>query len=120
MTAAVHDKGGRIFIQIVHVGRMSHPDNTPHHRQGVSSSAIAPGTQMFTATGIQDIPTPRTLSFDEVRKPVADFRHAAWCAIDAGADGVEIHGANGSLVQQFLASNANTTRSRVSRCKFQE
>jgi 2,4-dienoyl-CoA reductase-like NADH-dependent reductase (Old Yellow Enzyme family) len=57
---------------------------------------------------MQDIPTPRTLSFDEVRKTVADFRHAAWCAIDAGADGVEIHGANGYLVQQFLASNANT------------
>ena len=47
VTAAVHGKGGRIFIRIMHVGRMSHPDNTPHHRQGVSSSAIAPGTQMF-------------------------------------------------------------------------
>ena len=47
VTAAVHDKGGRIFIQIMHVGRMSHPDNTPHHRQGVSSSAIAPGTQII-------------------------------------------------------------------------
>jgi N-ethylmaleimide reductase len=108
VTAAVHDKGGRIFIQIMHVGRMSHPDNTPHHRQGVLSSAIAPGTPMFTATGMQDIPTPRALSTDEVRQIVADFRHAARCAIEAGADGVEIHGANGYLVQQFLASNANT------------
>jgi 2,4-dienoyl-CoA reductase-like NADH-dependent reductase (Old Yellow Enzyme family) len=108
VTAAVHDMGGRIFIQIMHAGRMSHPDNTPHHRQGVSSSAIAPGTQMFTATGMQDIPTPRALSIDEVRQTIADFRHAARCAIEAGADGVEIHGANGYLVQQFLASNANT------------
>jgi N-ethylmaleimide reductase len=108
VTAAVHDMGGRIFIQIMHVGRMSHPDNTPHHRQGVSSSAIAPGTPMFTAIGMQDIPTPRALSIDEVRQTVADFRHAARCAIEAGADGVEIHGANGYLVQQFLASNANT------------
>jgi 2,4-dienoyl-CoA reductase-like NADH-dependent reductase (Old Yellow Enzyme family) len=108
VTEAVHDKSGRTFIQIMHVGRMSHPDNTPHHRQGVSSSAIAPGTPMFTATGMQDIPTPRALSIDEVRKTVADFRHAARCAMEAGADGVEIHGANGYLVQQFLASNANT------------
>jgi 2,4-dienoyl-CoA reductase-like NADH-dependent reductase (Old Yellow Enzyme family) len=108
VTTAVHDVGGRIFIQIMHTGRMSHPDNTPHHRQGVSSSAIAPGTPMFTATGMQDIPTPRALSIDEVRRTVADFRHAARCAIEAGADGVEIHGANGYLVQQFLASNANT------------
>jgi len=108
VTAAVHDMGGRIFIQIMHAGRMSHPDNTPHHRQGVSSSAIAPGTQMFTASGMQDIPTPRALSIDEVRQTVADFRHAARCAIEAGADGVEIHGANAYLVQQFLASNANT------------
>jgi N-ethylmaleimide reductase len=106
--AAVHDAGGRIFIQIMHAGRMSHPDNTPHHRQGVSSSAIAPGTPMFTATGMQDIATPRALSIGEVRQTVADFRHAARSAIEAGADGVEIHGANGYLVQQFLASNANT------------
>src|SRR5260370_2626576 len=95
ITSAVRDRGGHLFIQIMHAGRMSHPDNTPHHRQGVSSSAIAPGTQMFTATGMQDIPTPRALSIDEVRRTVADFRHAAHCAIVAGADGVEIHGANG-------------------------
>ena len=110
VTKAVHDKGGRIFIQIMHAGRMSHPDNTPHHRQAVAPSAIAPGTgsQMFTATGMQDIPTPRALTTEEVRRTVADFRHAARCAIEAGADGVEIHGANGYLVQQFLAPNANT------------
>jgi N-ethylmaleimide reductase len=108
VTAAVHDKGGRIFIQIMHAGRMSHPDNTPHHRQAVAPSAIAPGTQMFTATGMQDIPTPRALTTEEVRRTVTDFRLAARCAIEAGADGVEIHGANGYLVQQFLAPNANT------------
>ena len=93
VTAAVHDKGGHIFVQIMHAGRMSHPDNTPHHRQAVAPSAIAPGTQMFTATGMQDIPTPRALTTEEVRRTVTDFRHAARCAIEAGADGVEIHGA---------------------------
>ena len=108
VSAAVHDKGGRIFIQMMHAGRMSHPDNTPHRRQAVAPSAVAPGTQMFTATGMQDIPTPRALTTEEVRLTVADFRHAARCAIEAGADGVEIHGANGYLVQQFLAQSANT------------
>jgi N-ethylmaleimide reductase len=108
VTAAVHDKGGRIFIQIMHAGRMSHPDNTPHHRQAVAPSAIAPGTQMFTAAGLLDIPAPRALTTEEVRRTVADFRRAARCAIEAGADGVEIHGANGYLVQQFLAPGANT------------
>src|SRR6476661_8039361 len=108
VTAAVHDKGGRIFIQIMHAGRMSHPDNTPHHRQAIAPSAIAPGTQMFTATGMQDIPTPRALTTEEVRQTVTDFRLAARCAIEAGADGVEIHGANAYLVQQFFAPSANT------------
>lgn len=106
--SAVHDKGGRIFIQLMHAGRMSHPDNTPHHRQSVAPSAIAPGTGMFTMTGMQDIPAPRALTTDEVRQTVADFRHAARSAIEAGADGVEVHGANAYLVQQFFAPSANT------------
>ncbi len=66
------------------------------------------GRQMFTASGMQDIPTPRALTTEEVRRTVADFRRAARCAIEAGADGVEIHGANGYLVQQFFAPSANT------------
>lgn len=105
---AVHAKGGHIFIQLMHAGRMSHPDNTPHHHQGVAPSAIAPGTGMFTPKGMQDIPTPRALTTKEVRQTVDEFRHAARCAIEAGADGVEIHGANAYLVQQFFAPTANT------------
>jgi len=107
VTKAVHDKSGRIFIQIMHAGRMSHPDNTPHHRQAVAPSAIAPGAQMFTATGMKDIPAPRALTGDEVRQTVADFRRSARAAIEAGADGVEIHGANSYLIQQFIAPSAN-------------
>ena len=107
VTAAVHDRGGHIFIQIMHAGRMSHPDNTPHHRQAVAPSAIAPGAQMFTATGMKDIPAPRALTSEEVRRTVADFRRSARAAIDAGADGVELHGANSYLVQQFFAPSAN-------------
>jgi 2,4-dienoyl-CoA reductase-like NADH-dependent reductase (Old Yellow Enzyme family) len=108
VTTAVHDRGGRIFIQLMHAGRMSHPDNTPHHRQAVAPSAIASGAPMFTASGMQDMPTPRALTTEEVRRTVADFRLAARSAIEAGADGVEIHGANGYLVQQFIAPSANT------------
>jgi NADPH2 dehydrogenase len=109
---AVHAKGSRLFIQLMHAGRMSHPDNTPHHRQAVAPSAIAPGAPMFTLTGMQPIPEPRALSLDEIRQTVADFRLAARRAIEAGADGVEIHGANAYLVQQFLAPSANTRTDR--------
>jgi 2,4-dienoyl-CoA reductase-like NADH-dependent reductase (Old Yellow Enzyme family) len=105
--SAVHAKGGHLFIQLMHAGRMSHPDNTPHHRQGVAPSAISPGTGMFTPTGMQEIPVPRALSTNEIRQTVQDFRHAARRAIEAGADGAEIHGANAYLVQQFFAPSAN-------------
>jgi len=107
VTEAVHAKGGRIFIQLMHAGRMSHPDNTPHHRQAVAPSAIAPGAQMFTPTGMQAAPIPRALSLAEIKQTIADFRLAAQRAIEAGADGVEIHGANAYLIQQFLAPTAN-------------
>jgi len=108
VSSAVHAKGGHLFIQLMHVGRMSHPDNTPHHRQAAAPSAIAPGTPMFTANGMQPIPEPRALTTEEIHQTVADFRFAARRAIEAGADGVEIHGANAYLVQQFFAPSANT------------
>lgn len=105
---AIHAKGSHLFIQLMHAGRMSHPDNTPHHRQGVAPSAISPNTGTFTPTGMQDIPPPRALTTEEVRQTVADFRLAARRAMEAGADGVEIHGANAYLIQQFFAPSANT------------
>ena len=109
VTDAVHKAGGHLYIQLMHVGRVAHPDNTPHHRQSVAPSAIAPaGVKMFTPTGMQDAPTPRALTTAEVKQTVKDFAHAAKRAVEAGADGVEIHGANGYLVQQFFAPNANT------------
>lgn len=103
----VHAAGGHLFIQLMHVGRMSHPNNTPHHCQSLAPSAIAPGVQMFTATGMQDIPVPREMSTEDIKTTVEDFRKAAEAAIRAGADGVEIHGANGYLIQQFIAENSN-------------
>lgn len=107
VTSSVHKKGGRIFIQLMHVGRVSHPDNTPHHRQAVAPSAIAPGIEMHTAQGKVDIPTPRELSENEIQEVIQEFRTAAAAAIESGADGVEIHGANGYLIQQFLSENSN-------------
>lgn len=107
-TNAIHAKGGRIFIQLMHAGRMAHPDNTLHHSPGVAPSAIAPGTGMFTVKGMQEIPTPRALTTKQIKQTVQDFRHAARRAIEAGADGVEIHGANAYLIQQFFAPSANT------------
>jgi 2,4-dienoyl-CoA reductase-like NADH-dependent reductase (Old Yellow Enzyme family) len=86
---------------------MSHPDNTPHGRQPVAPSAVAPGVDMFTAHGMQPIPEPRALAPDEIAGTVADFVLAARRAIEAGADGVELHGANGYLIHQFFAPNAN-------------
>ena len=105
---AVHREGAQLYIQLMHAGRMSHPDNTPHHRQSVAPSAIAPGTGMFTITGMQEIPVPRALTSEEVHETVADFAFAARRAVEAGADGVEIHGANAYLIQQFFAPSANT------------
>ena len=108
ITDAVHKAGGHLYIQLMHVGRISHPDNTPHHRQPVAPSAISADQPMFTPTGMQNTPAPRELTNAEVKQTVKDFAYAAKRSIEAGADGVEIHGANGYLVQQFIAPNANT------------
>ena len=107
VTEAVHKAGGHLYIQLMHVGRISHPDNTPHHRQPVAPSAISAESPMFTPTGMQNTPQPRALTTAEVKQTVKEFAHAAKRAIEAGADGVEIHGANGYLIQQFFAPNAN-------------
>lgn len=105
---AVHEKGGRFFIQLMHAGRMNHPDNTTDHHQGVAPSAIAPENgKMFTKSGMQPVPEPRAMTEADIQRTISDFRHAAKMAIKAGADGVEIHGANGYLIHEFLGANAN-------------
>ncbi|MEU2427152.1 alkene reductase [Streptomyces sp. NPDC007851] len=112
VTGAVHAAGGRIVVQLMHTGRISHPDNTPHGRQPVAPSAVRPKGGMYTASGLQDMPTPRALTTGEVAGVVDEFRHAASAAVAAGFDGVEIHGANGYLVHQFLAGNTNQRTDR--------
>jgi N-ethylmaleimide reductase len=107
VTDAVHAEGGVIFVQLWHVGRISHPD----FRNGeppVAPSAIAPrGVQTYTASGLQDIPKPRALETGEIAGIVDEFRQAAKNAKAAGLDGVEVHGANGYLLDQFLEDGTN-------------
>jgi N-ethylmaleimide reductase len=107
VTAAVHAAGGRIFCQLWHVGRISHPDLQIDQALPVAPSAIRPKGTAFTDIGLQAIPTPRALRTDEIAGIVADYAHAAQCAKDAGFDGVEIHAANGYLIDQFLRSGTN-------------
>jgi N-ethylmaleimide reductase len=107
VTDAVHHAGGHIVCQLWHVGRISHPDLQIDGVLPVAPSAIRPDGKAFTETGLQTIPTPRALRTDEMPGIVADYRHAADCAKRAGFDGVEIHAANGYLIDQFLRSGTN-------------
>ncbi|WP_459644595.1 alkene reductase [Kineococcus sp. NUM-3379] len=104
---AVHAGGGRLVVQLVHAGRIAHPDNTLHRRRPVAPSPVRPAGHIHTASGPQPVPVPRELSTREIVSVVDDFRQAAALAVEAGADGVEIHGANGYLVHQFLATGTN-------------
>ncbi|GAA2569316.1 alkene reductase [Winogradskya consettensis] len=107
VTDAVHAEGGVIFAQLMHGGRIGHPSLLPDGLTPVAPSAVAASGQVFTDTGLQDLTTPKELSAQEIAETIRDFADAARNAIAAGFDGVEIHGANGYLVQQFLSVNAN-------------
>ena len=110
VTDAVHANGGRIFAQIMHSGRVSHPDTTGF--QPVGPSAVAAAGNVFTPTGPQPAPVPRALETGEVAEHAQSYAQAARRAVDAGFDGVELHGANGYLISQFLSSNANVRTDR--------
>ncbi len=107
VTDAVHAKGGRIFIQLWHTGRISHPDLLPGNALPVAPSAIKPTGQSWTPNGLQDYVTPRALELNEIVGIVADFRAATRRALEAGFDGVELHAASGYLPEQFLSSGSN-------------
>lgn len=107
VTQAVHDRGGRIFCQLWHVGRISHPDLQPDGALPVAPSAIRPAGQVYTPTGLQDYVTPRALEIEELPGIVRQYRVAASNAIAAGFDGVEVHGANGYLLDEFLRDGTN-------------
>ncbi|WP_313677524.1 alkene reductase [Pantoea vagans] len=107
VTDAVHAKGGRIFVQLWHVGRISHVDLQPGGAAPVAPSAIRAMTKTFVNNGFTDVSEPRALELQEIPGIIDDFRKAAANAIAAGFDGVEIHGANGYLLEQFLKDGAN-------------
>ncbi|MFJ5281087.1 alkene reductase [Streptomyces parvulus] len=110
VTGAVHTNGGRIFAQIMHGGRVSHPDTTG--LRPVGPSAVPAAGDVFTPSGPRPAPTPRALETAEVPEHAHSYAAAARRAVDAGFDGVELHGANGYLISQFLSSNANLRTDR--------
>jgi N-ethylmaleimide reductase len=112
VTEAVHQAGGRIVLQLWHVGRISHPSLQPQGALPVAPSAIRAEGQAFTEAGFQPFVTPRALETDEIPGIVEDYRRAARNAQEAGFDGVEIHGANGYLIDQFLRDGTNQRTDR--------
>jgi len=108
ITEAVHKKGGKIFIQIMHVGRVAHPLNKASDAETVAPSAIAAEGVMFTdQQGLLTNTMPRALETSEIADVVAEYKRCALDAIAAGFDGVELHAANGYLPMQFMSSNSN-------------
>ena len=107
ITDAVHAKGGKIVIQLWHVGRISHPSLLPEGALPVAPSAIKPAGKAFTYQGLVDYVTPKALETSELPGIVADYVHATKCALAAGFDGVEVHAANGYLLDQFLRDGTN-------------
>lgn len=104
---AVHARGGRIFMQLMHCGRVSHPSMIPNGAQPLAPSSIKAAGQTYTATGLQDFVTPHALSVAEIAEVVQGYRNAARLAIQAGFDGVELHAASGYLPEQFLSTGSN-------------
>ena len=109
---AVHAAGGRIFLQLWHVGRVSHPLVQPNGEQPVAPSAVAIEGEIFTPEGPRPFVTPRALETEEIAGVVAQFADGARRAYEAGFDGVELHGANGYLIDQFLRDGSNRRTDR--------
>lgn len=102
----VHDKGGKIFIQLWHVGRISHPDFHDGELP-LAPSAINPDAQAYTSTGFKDTVTPKAMTKKDIETTISDFKNAAKNAVEAGFDGVEIHSSNGYLFHQFFNGISN-------------
>lgn len=108
VTTDVHEKGGKIFIQLMHTGRISHPANMPTGAEVLAPSAIAAAGDMWTdSEGMLPNATPREMTSAEVKSTIQEYIQAAKNAVEAGFDGVEIHGANGYLIEQFLNARSN-------------
>lgn len=106
ITSAVHEKGSKIFLQLWHVGRISH-SSFHEGKLPVAPSAIKPKGEIYTYDGMKEFETPKALTIQEIKDTVKDYANAAKNAIKAGFDGVEIHSANGYLLDQFLRDGTN-------------
>jgi N-ethylmaleimide reductase len=104
---SVHESGGRIFLQLWHVGRISHSSLLPNNAQPVAPSAICANSQTLIATGLAPVSEPAALTASGIKETLDDYRRAAGNAKKAGFDGVEIHAANGYLIDQFLKTGSN-------------
>jgi N-ethylmaleimide reductase len=107
VTDEVHRRGGRIFVQLMHSGRIGHPVLYPGGELPMAPSPIPSGEQLYTPDGLLDHPTPREMTTADIDGAVQDFATAARYAVHAGFDGVELHGASGYLIHQFLSDNTN-------------
>jgi len=107
ITDEVHQKGGTIFCQLWHCGRISHSDLQPDGDAPVSASEIGADADVFTSDGMKKSSTPRALKTEEIPRLISDYVHAATCAKKAGFDGVEVHSANGYLLHQFISDSSN-------------
>lgn len=108
VTSAVHAKGGKIFVQMMQTGRVSHPDNMPEGARVLAPSAVPSSGEMWTdKNGMQPYPTPVEMTLEDIAKAQDEYVYAAQNAIKAGFDGVELHGANGYLIDQFINTQSN-------------
>ena len=108
ITDAVHKEGGKIYVQLWHVGRMSHEEFQPNHGAPLAPSAVEVEQSTFTSNGFEKVTPAREMTKEDIQKTAADYVNAAKLAVEvAGFDGVEIHGANGYLISQFLSANSN-------------
>lgn len=108
VTSAVHAKGAKIFLQLMHTGRIGHPNNLPAGAQVVAPSAVAAAGEIYTdAEGPRPHATPKAMTEADIKTAIGEYVHAAKNAVTAGFDGVELHGANGYLLEQFIRPNSN-------------
>jgi N-ethylmaleimide reductase len=108
VTEKVHNKGGKIFVQLMHTGRVSHPLNMPPNAKIFSSSPIAIKGEMWTdQKQLQTYPVPQEMTYDDIQDTIGEFVKSAKLALEAGFDGVELHGANGYLIEQFISPTVN-------------
>jgi N-ethylmaleimide reductase len=124
ITDAVHSKDGKIFVQLMHTGRISHHANMPEAAVIIAPSAVKPAGQMWTdADGLQDFPIPTEMVIEEIKHTKQEYISAASNAVKAGFDGIELHGANGYLLEQFLSPVSNRRNDSYggnveNRCRF--